>query len=78
MTHTHTHTHIYIYIFFEAVIVIMCNNFPKLLKTHFFFAKELFSKLQAKSLKNQQNDIAAVMKTKRHFAMSPSKIKTML
>ena len=56
----------------------MCDNFPKLLKTHFFFAKELFSKLQAKSLKNQQNDIAAVMKTKRHFAMSPSKIKTML
>ena len=24
------------YIFFEAVIVIMCDYFPKLLKTHFF------------------------------------------
>ena len=28
--------YIYIYIFFEAVIVIMCNYFPKLLKAHFF------------------------------------------
>ena len=27
---------LYIYIFFEVVIVIMCNYFPKLLKTHFF------------------------------------------
>ena len=36
--------------------------------------KELLSKLQAKSLK----DIAAVMKTKGHFAMAASEIKTML
>ena len=27
---------LYIYIFFEVVIVIMCDYFPKLLKTHFF------------------------------------------
>ena len=27
---------IYIYIFFEAIIVLMCNDFPRLLKTHFF------------------------------------------
>ena len=40
--------------------------------------KELLNKLQAKSLKNHQNDIAAVMKTKRHFAMVASEIKTML
>ena len=29
--------YIYTYIFFEAAIVIMCNYFPKLLKTHFFY-----------------------------------------
>ena len=40
--------------------------------------KELLSKLQAKSLKNHQNDIVAVMKTKRHFATVASEIKTML
>ena len=28
--------YIYIYIFFEAVIIIMCDYFPKLLETHFF------------------------------------------
>ena len=28
--------YIHIHIFFEAVIVIMCNYFPKLLKTHSF------------------------------------------
>ena len=28
-----------IYIYFEAVIVIMCDYFPKLLKTHFLLCK---------------------------------------
>ena len=28
--------YIYIYIFFKAIIVIMCDYFPKLLKTHFY------------------------------------------
>ena len=29
--------YIYIYIFFKAVIVLMCNHFPRLLRTHFFY-----------------------------------------
>ena len=28
---------LYIYIFFEAIIVLKCNDFPRLLKTHFFY-----------------------------------------
>ena len=40
--------------------------------------KELLSTLQAKSLKNHQNDIAVVVKTKIHFTMVASEIKTML
>ena len=31
--------YVYIYIFFKAIIVIMCNYFPKLLKTHFFIVQ---------------------------------------
>ena len=34
--YTYTYTNIYLYIFFEAVILIMCDFFPKSLKTHFF------------------------------------------
>ena len=29
--------YIYIYIFFKAVIVLMCNHFSRLLRTHFFY-----------------------------------------
>ena len=28
---------LYIYLFFEAIIVLKCNDFPRLLKTHFFY-----------------------------------------
>ena len=28
---------LYIYILFEAIIVLKCNDFPRLLKTHFFY-----------------------------------------
>ena len=31
--------YIYIYLFFEAVIIIMCDYFQKLLKTHFLLCK---------------------------------------
>ena len=35
----HIYIYIYIYIFFKAVSVIMCEYFPKLLKTHFLLCK---------------------------------------
>ena len=60
----------------EEIILHSCRiSAEKVIKTS---TKELLSKLQAKSLKNHQNDIAAVMKTKGHFAMAASEIKTML
>ena len=40
--------------------------------------KELLSKLQVKSLKNHQNEITTVMKTKGCFAMTTSEIKASL
>ena len=36
--HIYIHIYIYIYIFLEAVIVRLCDYFPKLLKTFFYFA----------------------------------------
>ena len=40
--HIYIYIYIYIYIFFEAVIGLMCNHFPRLLKTHFLFILQIF------------------------------------
>ena len=60
----YVYIYIYIYIFFAAVIVLMCNYFPKLLKTYFKFILQIFGCeiiMTAKYLQNKQKNVFIIL-----------------